>query len=402
MTTTIDPGAATGPVSTEATLTTVRSLGPAIAARSPEIERARRLPADLLAQLVDAGCFGMLLPTSHGGGGATLPEAMRIIEALSGADASVGWTVLIGAGSWCDLVGLPRETFDALYGGGRAITAGAFAPSGTATPVEDGYRVNGRWAFVSGCEHATAVFLNAIEQPGPSGPFGPDGTGEGPPRMRIAVLSPDQIEIEDTWDVSGLRGTGSHHVRVEDVIVPSTRTLATMEAQPCIDEPLTRIPVPTLYAPPMAVVALGIARGAVDDILALAAGKVPLLDHEPLAASVPFQVELALADTRLRAASALVYDVAEELWAHGAEAQPISPQQRARTRAAAVWATTQAVEVVTAAYRAGGGSSLYADSPLQRRLRDVNALAQHFLVKPATLATAGAVLAGQDVDLTVF
>jgi alkylation response protein AidB-like acyl-CoA dehydrogenase len=67
-----------------------------------------------------------------------------------------------------------------------------------------------------------------------------------------------------------------------------------------------------------------------------------------------------------------------------------------------VWATGQAVEVVTTAYRAGGGSSLYADSPLQRRLRDVNALAQHFLVKPATLATAGAVLAGQDVDLTVF
>jgi alkylation response protein AidB-like acyl-CoA dehydrogenase len=152
----------------------------------------------------------------------------------------------------------------------------------------------------------------------------------------------------------------------------------------------------------VASVALGIARGAIDDILDLAAHKVPLLDQAALAASVPFQVDLAVADTRLRAAAALVYDVADELWATAVEASPVSPEQRARARAAAVWATSQAVEAVTTAYRAGGGSSLYADSSLQRRLRDVNAVTQHFLVKPATLATAGAILAGQDVDLTVF
>jgi alkylation response protein AidB-like acyl-CoA dehydrogenase len=220
--------------------------------------------------------------------------------------------------------------------------------------------------------------------------------------MRMAAFSPDQIEIEDTWDVSGLRGTGSHHVRADDVFVPADHTLAMMEDPPCLDEPLLRIPLPTLYASPLAGVALGIARGALDDILVLAEHKVPLLDQAPLAGSVPFQVDLASADTRLRAASALVYEQAEELWAHAVEARPITPQLRARARAAAVWATEQAVDVVTTAYRAGGGSSLYAGSPLQRRLRDVNALAQHFLLKPATLATAGAVLAGQDVDLTVF
>jgi alkylation response protein AidB-like acyl-CoA dehydrogenase len=220
--------------------------------------------------------------------------------------------------------------------------------------------------------------------------------------MRVAVFSPDEIEIEDTWDVSGLRGTGSHHVRADDVFVPAARTLAMLEDGPCIDEPLLRIPVPTLYSLPVASVALGIARGAIDDILALAAHKVPLLDQAPLAGSVPFQVDLAVADTRLRAAAALVYDVADELWTTAVEASPVSPEQRARARAAAVWATSQAVEAVTSAYRAGGGSSLYADSPLQRRLRDINAVTQHFLVKPATLATAGAILAGQDVDLTVF
>jgi alkylation response protein AidB-like acyl-CoA dehydrogenase len=402
MATTIDSGATTAPASADATLAAVRDLAPEITARAPEIEQARRLPADLLDQLIGAGCFRLVLPASHGGAGASLTETMQVLETLSRADASVGWTVMIGAGSWCDLAGLPREMFDALFGGDDVITAGAFAPTGTATPVDGGYRISGRWAFVSGCEHATWVFGNSIELPGPGGSAGLDGSGDTPPRMRVAVFSPDEIEIEDTWDVSGLRGTGSHHVRADDVFVPAARTLAMMEDPPCIDEPLLRIPLPTLYSLPVASVALGIARGAIDDILDLAAHKVPLLDQAALAASVPFQVDLAVADTRLRAAAALVYGVADELWATAVEASPVSPEQRARARAAAVWGTSQAVEAVTTAYRAGGGSSLYADSSLQRRLRDVNAVTQHFLVKPATLATAGAILAGQDVDLTVF
>lgn len=403
MATTIDSGATTAPASAEATLAAVRRLAPEIAARAPEIEQARRLPADLLDQLIEAGCFRLVLPASHGGAGASLTESMRVFEALSRADASVGWTVMIGGGSWFDLAGLPRAMFDALYGAGDAITAGAFAPSGTATPVDGGYRVSGRWAFVSGCEHATWIFGNAIELPGPGGTDGPGGPGDGPPPMRMAVFSPDDVEIEDTWHVSGLRGTGSHHVRADDVFVPAARTLATMTDEPCIDEPALRIPVPTVYALPMATIALGAARGALDDVVALASGKVPLLDQGPLAGSVPFQIDLALADTRLRAATALVHELGEELWASAIDATPITPQQRARTRAAAVWATSQAVEVVTTAYRAGGGSSVYADSPLQRRLRDVNAVTQHFLLKPATLVTAGAILAGrEDVDLMVF
>ena len=84
------------------------------------------------------------------------------------------------------------------------------------------------------------------------------------------------------------------------------------------------------------------------------------------------------------------------------EGAPLTWEQRARARAAAVWATDRAASVVGTAYRAGGGSSLYADCPLQRRLRDVHAVTQHFLVKRDTLTTAGAVLAGQDVTVPVF
>ena len=139
-----------------------------------------------------------------------------------------------------------------------------------------------------------------------------------------------------------------------------------------------------------------------DDIIELATKKTPLLAECTLARNGHFQLEVANADTALRAARALLYESAESMCATVAGGAPLSLEDRARIRAAAVWSTNRAIEVVTSAYRAGGGSSVYASSPLQRRLRDVNALAQHFLVRNDTLTTAGAILAGQDVSVMVF
>lgn len=373
------------------TLDRVRELAPTLAGRAAEIEAARRLPLDLVDELAAAGCFRVLLPESHGGFGSDLPAAMQVFEALSRADASVGWTVMIGASAFCDLVGLPRATFDALYAGrDDVIIGGVFNPTGSATPDSGGYRVNGRWAFASGCQHCTWLYGNCMEEV------------DGDHRLRTAVFSPDQVEIEDTWTVSGLRGTGSHHFRAEDATVPAERTFLMLEEEPHLDEPVARIPQPSLYALEIASVAIGTAQGALDDILAIATEKVPLLASATLAGNPLFQFQLATADTGLRAARALVYETADEVWRSALDGAPLTPEERARIRAAAAWATSQAAGVVDDAYRAGGGSAVYADNPLQRRLRDVHAITQHFLVKPDTLTTAGAVFAGQDVDLTVF
>ena len=163
-----------------------------------------------------------------------------------------------------------------------------------------------------------------------------------------------------------------------------------------------RIPPLALISLITASVPLGLAQGALDDIHAIAAGKVPLLAGAPLAANPHFQFELATADTELRAARALLYESAESAWKTVTTGGEFTLEQRARIRAAGVWVTTRSAAVVETAYRSGGGSSIYADCPLQRRLRDVHAVTQHFAVKPDTLTTAGAVLAGQDVDVMVF
>jgi alkylation response protein AidB-like acyl-CoA dehydrogenase len=374
-------------------LDAVRELAPTIAARADEIEAARRLPSDLVTELTAAGCFGMLRPRSHGGAGVDLATSMRAYEDLSRADASVGWTVAIGAGCWLDLVGLPRPTFDAVFADDPDVrVGGAIRPAGVAAPADGGYRVTGRWGFVSGCQHCDWIYGNCIEE-------GATGNGDVPP-LRVALFRADEIEIEDTWSVSGLCGTGSHDVVADDVFVPADRTFALLSAEPCLDDPLVRMPLPSPYALQMASGALGIAQGALDDILALASDKVPLFAGASLATNPLFQNQLGQADAGLRAARSLVYGEAAEAWATALAGDPFTTEQRARIRGSATWACDTAAAVVGMAYRAGGGSSLYRSSPLQRRFRDVHALTQHFLLKLDSLTTVGAVMAGQDVDTT--
>jgi alkylation response protein AidB-like acyl-CoA dehydrogenase len=375
----------------EDVLDAVRRLMPEIEARAPEVESARRVPLDLLDQLKAAGCFRVLLPETHGGAGADLGSAMRVFEEISRADASVAWIVLVGGVAWVDLSGLKRSTFDSIYRPGvDTVVAGAFNPTGNAVPVKDGYRVDGRWAFASGCEHADWLYGNCVD------------TSSGEPQLRTAVFQPDEVEIEDTWSVSGLCGTGSHHFNVKDVVVPGERTSRVFVDPPCVDVPLVRVPVPATIALSMASVPLGIARAALDDVIALATEKVPLLAPAPLASNPRFQYELADADAKLRAARALLHTEADAAWATAAADDEFTPALRARLRSAAVLAVTDAASVVDMAYGAAGGSSLYSECSLQRRLRDVRAVTQHFLFRPDTLTTCGAVLAGQAADLTVF
>lgn len=376
----------------ETVLHAVRQLAPPILDRAAEIETGRRVPPDLVAELRAAGCFRLVRPATHGGLEASIPDAMRALESLARADASVAWTAMIGAGSWIDLAHLPRETFDALYATNPdAITAGVFNPTASIIPVDGGYQVSGRWSFASGCEHADVIFGNGVE-----------GIVNGMPQLRGAVFAPDDVTIEDTWSVSGLCGTGSHHFHVDGAIVPTERTYDPMGGEPCIDALIVHLPPPAVFSLVMASVALGIAQGALDDITLLASDKMPMLSPVALGGNPLFQLDLATADTDLRAARSLLYDEAAEVWATATAGDSLTMEQRAHGRASAVWAVDRATSVVTTAYRAGGGTSLYSDCPLQRRLRDIHALGQHFIVRRDTLVTAGAILAGQDLQLMVF
>ena len=369
-------------------LEAVRELAPSIAARGDEIEGARRLPLDLVADLTAAGCFRMLVPRTHGGAEVDLPERVRILEELAKADGSVGWTVMIGSHAPGMLALLPRSMFDSMYANGPdVVVAGTFNPTGVATPQDGGYRVTGQWSFASGCQHAHWFLAHCLVD-----------DGRMPP-VRMMVLPAEQVELKDTWSVAGLSGTGSHDFVVNDVFVPDDRTFALGDSA-CIDGPLHRIPELSFSTIGIAGVAIGIAQGALDEVLALATGKVPAFSGATLAANPLFQNQFAAVDARLRAARSLLESDAGSAWARAVAAQPFTNADLARIRADATWITHAAASVVDVAYTSGGGTANYLASPLQRRLRDIHALTQHFAIKLDTFTLAGAVLGGQQVDTT--
>lgn len=374
-----------------AVLAAIEALGPSLAARSAAIEAHGTLPDDVVSDLRDAGVFRLLLPNSHGGAEADLPTAMAAISALARADGSVGWTSAIGAVAWCDMATLPRSTFDELFADAATIPAAAFAPGGSIEAVEGGYRVTGRWAFASGIRHATVLYGNAVEA-GPPGEM----------RLRAAVFDPGQVTVEHTWEVSGLRGTGSEHFHADGVVVPADRTFVPLMGEPCVDTPIVRMSTPSIVAFVLSSVAVGIAHGALDDLGAMAGSKVPLLAHGPLAADPLFCHDLAVAATELRAAEALLRETARAAWTAAVDRRPPTWMERAEQRAAGAWATARAASVVDTAYRLAGGSAVYAEGALQRRWRDVHAVTQHFVLRDGTFTACGSVLVGGDPGVPVF
>jgi alkylation response protein AidB-like acyl-CoA dehydrogenase len=213
------------------------------------------------------------------------------------------------------------------------------------------------------------------------------------------LLPAGDVEILDTWTVAGLCGTGSHDFTVDGAFVPDERTFSIF-VDHGLDGAIGRIPELVFSSLGFANVAIGIAEGALAEVTTLASAKVPMFAGATLAANPLFRNQLATADAHLRAARALVDADVAAAWSTAVAGDEFTPERRARLRATATWAVTAAATVVDSAYTAGGGSALYASSPLQRRLRDAHAITQHFAVKADTLTLAGAVLAGQDVDLS--
>lgn len=379
----------------------VRELAPAIAARSEEIETARRIPSDIVEQLQEIGVFRMATPRSHGGLELDYPAILEVLIELAAIDGSVGWTSMLGVGHAPHLALLPRNTFDTIYASPDVILAGSAAPAGMGEIVPGGYRVSGRWPFASGCQNANWLFAGFVVTK--DGKPLPAALGSAKPFATHAVLPADDWTIEDTWRVAGLKGTGSHHIRLDKVFVPQESTFRYQDKS-CIDGPLYSSPlhmIPLLHDAP----AIGIAEAAVRDLVALAAtGKRQLLATEALRDSPVFQTELGRILADLKAARAAHDAQARTLWraALAGEATVANMNLMVDCFHTATWVTATCIRMVDACYALGGGTALYDSSPLQRRLRDIHAAAQHVAVQPQNYLRAGATRLGHQAGNPVL
>ncbi|NOT53441.1 MAG: hydrolase [Deltaproteobacteria bacterium] len=370
---------------------TARALTPAIMAQADEIERVRRLPADLAHQLAEAGLFRIAQPRVYGGAELHPSDIARVIEEVSRADGSVGWCVMIAAVTATLAALLPDHWARDIYGTNPfVITGGAVAPSGKAVPVPGGYRVTGRWQWGSGIQNCQWICGGALVMDGDKPRLLPSGD----PELHLMVFAADQVEILDTWNPSGLRGTGSHDFQVRDALVPEGRETILGATVPHISTPLYRFPFFGLMAVSVCAVAMGIARRALDEFVTLASEKVPAWTQRPLAQRPTIQAQVGEAEAVLRSARAFIFDAIDAAWDAAASGKKLSSDLRRDVRLAAAHAVRQSVKAVDLMYEAGGGSAIHAQSPLQRCFRDVHVVTQHVLVNASLYEQTGRLYLG--------
>ena len=370
------------------------ALKPEIRARAVEIEQARRLPADLAATLARAGLFRMATPREVGGLEAAPTDIFRAIETVSEADASAGWCVMIGATSGMTSAWLPADVARLIFGPPDVITCGVFAPMGRAVEDGESYVVSGRWQWASGSANCQWLMGGcAIIADG-----APKKLANGALDSRMIIFPREKVELIDSWNVSGLCGTGSGEMVVKDLRAPKAHSASIVTDRPFPQGALYAFPVFGLLALGVASVLLGNARAAVDELVELAGGKRPQGSSRALAERATAQATLAENVARLRAARAYFREAVEEAWDKARATGEVDLAQRSALRLAATHAARTAVAVTREMYELGGGSSVFLASPLQRRMRDAFVGAQHMMVAPQTNELTGRYFMGLPTD----
>lgn len=348
----------------------------------------RRMPDDAWQCLIAGGFLRALQPARWGGGEVALVEFLDAVVELSAASPSVGWVAgVVGVHPWQLALFDEAAQEDMWAADPTAMHSSSYNPTGSATAVDGGYLVRGRWSFSSGCDHCRGVNLGAVV---------PEVRGAGGlPDFRSFLLLPGEYRIDDNWHVAGLRGSGSKDIVVDGVVVPVHRTQShtdyamgnPLPGQRLNDGPLYRLPWSVVFNMAVAASVFGAARGFVDIWLDEARGRM-LPRRVPLADDAMTQQRVAEAAWTLDAALVLLRADALELGERAVGDDVPTMADRGRYR----WHLNRSAQLVGDAVsdlmRAASGRSVFLDHPLQRRYQDVLAGLGHAFLHPDPVARA--------------
>ena len=379
---------------TQAILEAARKLVPMIRAAADEIDASRELPRPLFEALADAGMFHLALPRAIGGAELDLPTYVQVIEELGKADASTGWIVNQGAIFATYAARMPFDVARTIWiDTPRSVVANTPAPSAEAVVVPGGYRVTGRQGFSTGCRHAAWIAPHAqiIEN-------GQVRLENGQPETRYMFVPAAEVELLDTWNVRGMRGTGTHHFAVHDVFVPAERTVLSSTAPLREPGPLYKIPRTLCFASGDAAVALGMARTCLETFVELAGSKTPRAMQALLREQSMIQVQVGQAEAALRSGRAFLMETVRELWTAATTNGSLTLDQRATLRLATTHGIRLAAQVIDIVYNAAGVTAAYDDHPLQRHFQDIHVITQHLQGRLAHYELVGRHVLGLPID----
>jgi alkylation response protein AidB-like acyl-CoA dehydrogenase len=294
---------------------------------------------------------------------------------------------------------LDPEIAEAIWGDAEAVLAWGPGPRSQAVVEADGYRLSGRWAFVSGGRHATWLggHASVIEADG-----SPRRDADGAAVVRTLLLPARAGSWIDAWDVIGLRATGSDSYEVEDLFVRHDHSLLRdAPAERRYQAPLYLFPQMSLYASGFCATALGIARAMLDRFIELAVDKRPALAKQTLRDTGMVQYEVAQAAARLGAARAFVLSELGDIWQEVVATSALSIANRMRIRLATTFAIHEAKAAADVAYELAGATAIFAGNDFERRFRDMHTVTQQQQGRKAHLQTVGAFLLGLPPDLDI-
>ncbi|MGE0859180.1 MAG: acyl-CoA dehydrogenase family protein [Gammaproteobacteria bacterium] len=376
-------------------LASVARLAPLIAEHAADAERERRLPQPIVRAMTEAGLFRLYVPHSLGGSQLSPLEFAEILESLSRIDGSTGWCAFIGnVNTLFTTPMLPAAIERIFLDQPGTVTGSAFFPFGRAVRADGGFRLSGRWQFASGCQHCRWYFVLCQEYEGGA----PQFSASGVPLTRACFLPLEAYTIEETWDVSGLSGSGSHDVILDDVFVPIDMTWIfgrSMRPDPKhFGAPMYRHPPYATGVMQAGFIGIGIAQGAIDHALEIAQTKLGVGTSTPLRERPTFHIGLADAVALVRGSRAWLKEALAEFEQAVLAGQEVPYESRANMMLAATKAMHNSARATDIVYSLCGANANYRKNPLQRALRDVHAATQHFAVAINQVESAGRMMVG--------
>jgi alkylation response protein AidB-like acyl-CoA dehydrogenase len=362
------------PAASDDILHVARGLCPQVRAAADEGEKLRHVPAAMVEALAKAGLLQMYLPRSMGGPELPPLVVFHAIEEISRADGSIGWCTMIATAVTNSMGLLPPELGREMAGCPADMRlAGSIRPQGRARPVAGGHRIDGRWDFASGVNHARWLMCPCVVCDGDK----PMRTAGGAAMTRIFWVPAESATILDTWRVMGLRGTGSHDFSIADVFVPDARSVAM--GDPPKERGLlydSRLHLSWIWTATVGN-ALGIARGALDDFTELASAKATTMSTALLRDRAAVQARVGEAEAVLSAARTYVQTAVGDLWMRADAGESDLDAAVAQARLAITHGMHQAVRCVDLLFHAAGTNAVYERNRLERHFRNIHVAVQH-------------------------
>lgn len=353
-----------------------------VRARSDEFAEQHYVSDDIIERFKDIGIYRAFVPKEYGGDQRHPIEFLLAIEAISEADGAAGWVASFGV---CEsyLGALPLESVQETWKNPDDVFAGAMFPLQPAEVVDEGYVLNGRWKWASGCMSADRLgvgIMPAIEGGLPS----------------MAVFPADQASIDlSSWDTHGMSGSGSFDLVLEDVIVPREQTF--VRGGPLTPEgTFFRYPTIALATQVLAVTGIGVAKAAMNIVLENAAARVSSTGAPNIGDRPHAQMEMAKADARLRSARLFFYDSIERAWEILDRGDELDTETKSMMRLSSTHLSRECAEVARAAYLISGMEAAENANHLSRCFRDAHMPTQHAFMGEITFQNAGAIMFGRD------